>query len=192
MNAPAKERTLAVIKPGAFKMRQTGVIISEIQSKFAIKAMLMVTFTEAQAKAFYAEHATKSFFTGLVEHATMGPCVVLVLEGPGVIQKWRDAMGPTEPMLGTPGVHLRAKYGYGMPGNALHGSDSAEAFEREYDIVFPQPKTVEKTPELTAVQALVKALETTPPEAMATQLVQEAKESTVVPPAPGASETAGG
>lgn len=188
-----KERTLAIIKPGAFKSRQAGPILSEIQAKgFTIVDMRLVRFTADQARAFYAAHAGRPYFEGLVEHQTSGPSVALVLEGPvngaGAIQKWRDLMGPTDPSLGTATVHLRAKYGYGMPGNAVHGSDSPEEFQRESDIVFNWAVT-QTGPSLTAVKELVKTLEAAPPEALAKQLVQEAS---VVPPAPGSSETAGG
>jgi nucleoside-diphosphate kinase len=141
MTATTKERTLAIIKPGAFKSRHAGPIIADIQARgFNIVDMRMVRFTDDQAKAFYAEHAGRAYFQGLVDHQTSGPCVALILEGtvakPNVIQGWRDVMGPTDPSLGTATAHLRAKYGYGMPGNALHGSDSAEAFAREVGVAF--------------------------------------------------------
>jgi nucleoside-diphosphate kinase len=190
MSTPnAKERTLAIIKPGAFKMRQTGAIIGEIQAKFGIAEMRLVRFTEGQAKAFYAEHAGKPYFLGLIEHAVSGPCVALILEGPNAIQRWRDAIGPTEPMLGTPGVHLRAKYGYGMPSNALHGSDSAEAFTREAEITLHWG-------DAQAVAAGLAEAAFSIPRAPGSDLIakdgQTAPESDVVAPAPGASETAGG
>lgn len=231
-----KERTLAVIKPGAFLARYAGPIIADIQARgFNIVDLRMVRFTEAQAKEFYKDHDGRAYFAGLIEHAIMAPSIVMILEGtiarPNVIKGWRDFIGPTDPSLGTASHHLRAKYGFGMPGNALHGSDSAEAFEREAALVFPElahaklvremeaslkdlqsqmaaapeetkalpddlvakeSSFVAPSPDLKAVKDLVAALEAKSPEAMATQLVEEAKESSIVPVAPGGSETAGG
>ncbi len=204
-----KERTLAVIKPGAFRSRHTGPIIADIQARgFNIVEMRMVRFTENQAKAFYAEHDGRAHFAGLIEHTVSAPSVVLVLEGtvakPNVIQGWRDAMGPTDPSLGTATAHLRAKYGYGMPGNALHGSDSVEAFEREMAVAF----------HWSAARAIIAGLaqdlaKLVPQAAPGSSLVQpsgqtvaagfvanldaavSSVESAVAPAVPGSSDTAG-
>lgn len=137
MNTPVKEKTLAIIKPSAYKRRQTGAILTEIQAiGFRILELEQTTFSVAQAKEFYAEHAGRPYFDGLIEECTKGPCVAVVLEGVNAIAKWREIIGPTDPTLGNARDHARTRYGCRLPDNGLHGSDSPEAFEREYMITF--------------------------------------------------------
>jgi nucleoside-diphosphate kinase len=192
MSTATKEKTLAVIKPGAFKSRHTGAIITDIQARgFIITEMRLVRFSDEQAKEFYKEHAGRAYFQGLIDHQTSGPAVVLVLEGPvngpSVIKTWRDAMGPTDPSLGQQ-HHLRSKYGYGMPGNALHGSDSPEAFAREYEVVFEWTKVLARQVAAAAEALCVPAAT---PDANELKYLGPPSESAEVAPAPGASETAG-
>ncbi len=63
-----------------------------------------------------------------------GPCVVMMLEAPDAIKKWRDTHGrrPTRPRP-TPGT-LRKDFGTSIENNATHGSDAPEtaAFELGY------------------------------------------------------------
>jgi len=56
-----------------------------------------------------------------------------VLEGDGVIQRWREIMGATDPRKATAGT-IRAELAASIEANAVHGSDSPEsaAFEIPY------------------------------------------------------------
>jgi nucleoside-diphosphate kinase len=62
-----------------------------------------------------------------------GPCIVMVLEAPDAIKKWRDLMGATNPAQAAPGT-LRKEFGSSIGENATHGSDAPEtaAFEIPY------------------------------------------------------------
>jgi nucleoside-diphosphate kinase len=62
-----------------------------------------------------------------------GPCVVMALEAPDAIKKWRTLMGATDPAKADPGT-LRKEYGKSIETNATHGSDAPEtaAFELGY------------------------------------------------------------
>lgn len=137
------ERTLVVIKPGAVKHHQMGSILGALEAEglrgLKIVEVRYLTMVPAQAQAFYAEHAGQAFFPGLIEHATQGPCLAVVMEGEGAVSRLRALVGPTEPIMGDSRFHLRAKYGFNLPDNALHASDSAAAFERELDIITPKP-----------------------------------------------------
>ena len=53
--------------------------------------------TKKEAEGFYAVHRGKSFFDGLTDFMSSGPAVVMVLEAPDAIRKWRDVMGATDP-----------------------------------------------------------------------------------------------
>jgi nucleoside-diphosphate kinase len=78
-------------------------------------------------------HRERPFFGELTDFMSSGPCVLLALEAPNAIQKWRDTMGPTDPSKAAPGT-LRRDFGESIGRNATHGSDAPEtaAFELGY------------------------------------------------------------
>lgn len=135
------QRTLCLIKPDAVQNYHIGDIIRDIEGNcmdLKIAEMKKFWFSYNKASKFYAEHEGKPFFDGLIGAMTAGPCVGIVLEGPGAIQKWRDWIGPTDPRKGSLYQHLRARYGSVGARNALHGSDSMASAEREINLVFPE------------------------------------------------------
>jgi nucleoside-diphosphate kinase len=128
------ERTLAIIKPDAFGAGHTGAIIQRIeQSGFQIRAMRLVRLTRQEAEGFYAVHRDKGFFPSLTEFMSSGPAVVLALEAPDAIRKWRTLMGATNPEKADVGT-IRKEFGESIERNATHGSDAPEtaAFELGY------------------------------------------------------------
>ena len=128
------ERTLAIIKPDAFGAGHTGAIIQRIeQSGFQIRAMRLVRLTQREAEGFYAVHRDKGFFPSLTEFMSSGPAVVLALEAPDAIRKWRTLMGATNPEKADSGT-IRKEFGESIERNATHGSDAPEtaAFEVGY------------------------------------------------------------
>jgi nucleoside-diphosphate kinase len=128
------ERTLAIIKPDAVAKGVIGQIVTRIeQAGLRILAARLVHMTYEDAAGFYAVHRAKPFFRSLCEFMTQGPCLVMVLEGDGVIQRWRDLMGATDFRKAAPGT-IRADFASSIEANAVHGSDSPEsaAFEIAY------------------------------------------------------------
>jgi nucleoside-diphosphate kinase len=128
------QRTFAIIKPDAVRERHAGQILSRIEAEgFTIRAMRMIHMSRTEAEGFYHVHREKSFFGTLTAFMASGPCVVLCLEGPDAIQRWRDLMGPTDPAKAPPGT-LRHEFGRSIDNNATHGSDAPEtaAFELGY------------------------------------------------------------
>ena len=92
------ERTLAIIKPDAVERRLAGRIIQRIEDEgFQIRAMRRVHLSKTEAEGFYAVHRERPFFASLTEFMSSGPAVVLVLEAPDAIRKWRTLMGATDP-----------------------------------------------------------------------------------------------
>ena len=92
------ERTFAIIKPDAVKARVAGRILAQIEEAgFTIRAMRLVHLTKAEAEGFYAVHRERPFFASLTDFMSSGPCVVLALEAPDAIRKWRTLMGATDP-----------------------------------------------------------------------------------------------
>jgi nucleoside-diphosphate kinase len=128
------ERTLAIIKPDAVGRGLAGKILQRIEeSGFQIRAMRLVRLSKAEAEGFYAVHRERPFFKSLTEFMSSGPAVVLALEAPDAIKKWRTLMGATDPAKADGGT-IRKEFGASIERNATHGSDAREtaAFEVGY------------------------------------------------------------
>lgn len=128
------ERTLSIIKPDGVKKRVIGDIIKRFEDEgLKVVAMKMLHMDKRVAEGFYAVHKSKPFFSSLTDFMSSGPCVVLVLEGDGAIEKNREIMGATDPGKAEDGT-IRKKYGTSIEVNTVHGSDAPEtaAFEIRY------------------------------------------------------------
>ena len=128
------ERTFAIIKPDAVRAGNTGKILSRIIAEgFTVRAMRLTHLSKREAEGFYAVHAARPFFGSLTDFMSSGPCVVMCLEAPDAIKKWRGLMGATDPAKADAGT-LRKDFGQSIEFNATHGSDAPEtaAFELGY------------------------------------------------------------
>jgi nucleoside-diphosphate kinase len=131
------ERTLAIIKPDAVAARQTGRIIQRIEEAgFQIRAMRQLHLTNQEAEGFYAVHRERPFFGSLTTFMSQGPAVVLALEAPDAIKKWRTLMGATDPAKAEAGT-LRKEFGRNIENNATHGSDAPDTAAFELGYFFP-------------------------------------------------------
>ncbi|KAI7823486.1 nucleoside-diphosphate kinase, partial [Kickxella alabastrina] len=132
--------TLALIKPDiAQDEKAVSHVIRRITGRgYLIKDRVEIKLSNAQARAFYAEHAGKPFFDGLVAFMSSGPLVALLIEGDDVIRGWRTMIGPTSPAAARQLApqSIRAVLGADGPRNAVHGSDSAESAQRELSFFF--------------------------------------------------------
>src|SRR5215467_7367475 len=128
------QRTLAIIKPDAVARRLAGRILLRIEEAgFTVRAMRRLHLSKTQAEGFYDVHRARPFFGSLTEFMSSGPCVVVVLEAPDAIKKWRTLMGATDPAKADAGT-LRKEFAESIERNATHGSDAPEtaAFEIGY------------------------------------------------------------
>ena len=131
------ERTLAIIKPDAVDRRLAGKIIQRIEAEgFQIRAMRRIHLTKAQAEGFYTVHRERPFFASLTAFMSSGPAIVMVLEAPDAIQKWRMLMGATDPAKAEPGT-LRKEFAQSIERNATHGSDAPDTASYEIAYFFP-------------------------------------------------------
>jgi len=131
------ERTFAIIKPDAVAGRKIGPIIQRIEDAgFQIRAMTMRHLSKAEAEGFYAVHRERPFFPSLTTFMSSGPVVVLALEAPDAIKKWRTLMGATDPAKADAGT-LRKEFGSSIEYNATHGSDAPETAAFELGYFFP-------------------------------------------------------
>ena len=131
------ERTFAIIKPDAVERRVSGKIIQRIEDEgFQIRAMKRVRLSTSEAEGFYAVHRGKGFFGSLTTFMSSGPAIVLALEAPDAIKKWRTLMGATDPAKADSGT-LRKEFGQSIERNATHGSDAPETALYEIGYFFP-------------------------------------------------------
>jgi nucleoside-diphosphate kinase len=131
------ETTFAIIKPDAVASRLTGRILQRIEDAgFQIRAMRLRRLTQKEAEGFYAVHRERPFFASLTRFMSSGPVVVLALEAPDAITKWRTLMGATDPAKADAGT-LRKEFGTSIENNATHGSDAPETAAFELGYFFP-------------------------------------------------------
>ena len=130
------ERTLAIIKPDAVGRRLAGRIIQRIEDEgFQIRAMRRVQLSQNEAEGFYAVHRARPFFASLTAFMSSGPAIVLVLEAPEAIRKWRTLMGATDPAKADGGT-LRKEFAESIERNATHGSDAPDTAAYEIGYFF--------------------------------------------------------
>lgn len=132
------ERTLALIKPDAIhKAEEIEDII--LRSGFTILQRRKLQLTPEQCSDFYAEQYGKLFFPSLTAFMSAGPVIAMALARYQAIAHWKALIGPVNSTKAreTHPECLRAKYGTSDLRNAVHGSESFSAAEREIKFMFP-------------------------------------------------------
>jgi len=130
------ERTFAIIKPDAVAAGQSGEILAAIEKAgFRVTGMKMKRLSQIEAEGFYAVHKERPFFQSLVKFMTEGPVVLLALEAPSAITKWRELMGATNPANAAEGT-LRKRFAQSIERNCVHGSDAPETAAVEIPFFF--------------------------------------------------------
>ncbi len=131
------QTTFAIIKPDAVQSGFIGKIIQRIEEAgFRLRAVQLRHLSKKDAQGFYAVHRERPFFESLTTFMSSGPVVVLALEAPDAIKKWRTLMGATDPAKADAGT-LRKEFGKSIEHNATHGSDAPETAAFELGYFFP-------------------------------------------------------
>jgi len=140
------ERTLVILKPDAVQRGLMGRILSRFEEKgLKVVAARFTRLHEELLEKHYADHKAKPFYPGLVRFMSESPVMVLVLEGVGAIGVTRAMMGATFGRDAAPGT-IRGDFGISRSYNLVHGSDSAEAAEKEIALFFDPNELVEWQP----------------------------------------------
>lgn len=130
------ERTLSIIKPDGVAKGLIGEVVKRFQSNgLKVAAMKMIAMDKKQAEGFYEVHRQKLFFGSLTDFMSSGPCVVIVLEGEGAIEKNRKLMGATDYTKADPGT-IRADFASSIERNIVHGSDGPDTARYEIGYFF--------------------------------------------------------
>ena len=127
-----------LIKPDGVQRGLVGDIFSRIERKgLTIVALELKNVDDTLARAHYAEHADKPFFSSLLEFITSGSVLAAVLQGPRAVAAFRQIAGGTDPVeKASPGT-IRGDLGLETQFNLVHGSDSPESAAREIALWFP-------------------------------------------------------
>ena len=128
------QRTLAIVKPDGVANGLVGEVVKRIEQEgLRIIGMRMERLTRTRAEGFYYVHKSRPFFNSLVAFMTEGPCVLMTLEGPDAISRWRTLMGATDPQKASPGT-IRRDMATSIERNVVHGSDAVDtaSFEVHY------------------------------------------------------------
>jgi len=126
------ERTLAIIKPDAYKRKLVGKVITRIEEAgFTISQLKRIMWTEDAAAQFYGVHKGKEFFARNLQFIMSGPCVMMILWKDNAVEDLRKLIGPTD--CSEPGT-IRGDLGKDddvMHENIIHASDSVDNAEWE-------------------------------------------------------------
>ena len=138
----AIERTLAILKPDCVRKNLQGEILARIQKAgFAVLGFKQIRLTKEAASAFYAVHKGRSFYSGLVEFMTSGPCVPIALEKENAVTDFRTLIGATDPKEAAEGT-IRKLFADNKGENIVHGSDSPENGMTEVAFFFSEGELV--------------------------------------------------
>jgi len=130
------EKTLIILKPDCMKRRLAGTVISRFDAAgFDIAAAKVMQLDSALLRAHYAHVADKPFFPEIEGFMSECPVMVMILQGPGVIDKVRELLGPTDSSKAPKGT-IRGDLGEDMMRNLVHASDSLENAEKEISRFF--------------------------------------------------------
>ena len=130
------EQTVVLIKPDGMQKHVVGNIIDRFEKAgLALVGLKMIKLTRPLLEEWYAHHKDKPFFDDLCRQMMSTPVAAFVLEGDGAIQIVFDICGPTDPADAAPGT-IRKDFGVDKPQNVVHRSDSAEAAQKEIDLLF--------------------------------------------------------
>jgi len=120
------ERTLSIIKPDGVSGNLIGTVVERLEKEgLKVIAMKMIRMSKSDAKGFYKVHEGKAFYESVTDFMSSGPCVVMVLEGEGAIERYRKIMGATNFKEAEEGT-IRREFATDHEKNVVHGSDSEQ------------------------------------------------------------------
>lgn len=137
------DRTFVFFKPNTIRRGLMGEILKRFEQRgLKIIAMKFHKMTHLQAQDLYIEHKGKSFYEPLMEFATGGPALFMIVEGPRCVELVRHIIGNTDPLKAEPGS-IRADFAVSVTKNLIHASDSMASFQREHKLFFTEEDIID-------------------------------------------------
>jgi nucleoside-diphosphate kinase len=130
------EKTLIILKPDCMESRSAGEVLRRFEANgFDIIACKMMQLDDALLRIHYAHHADKPYFPEITHFMQKRPVLILALQGPNVISRVRELLGPTDSTQAPKGS-IRGDFGRGKMENIAHASDSPENAQEEIKRFF--------------------------------------------------------
>lgn len=138
----AVQRTLCILKPDA--LSEMMYIKKQLEDAgFSIIQQEQIQLTQVRAEEFYRDHADKTYFNSMVKYMTSGPVVVMVLCRLEAVACLNQVLGPENGKDARKlfPKSIRAQFGKDGIRNAVHGSATLKAAQREVGFFFPEMGT---------------------------------------------------
>jgi len=130
------EQTLIILKPDCMENRHVGEVLKRFEtSGFDIVACKMMQLDDAMLNIHYAHHADKPYFPEIADFMKRRPVLALILQGPDVVKRVRDLLGPTDSSVAPKGS-IRGDLGRTRMENIAHASDTVESAQEEIERFF--------------------------------------------------------
>ena len=139
------QKTLAIVKPDAMSPSSVEQILEIIKkNRFEIVQKRKIWMSKEIVSEFYNEHQGQPFFPALLSYLSSAPVLALILAKENCITDWRSHMGPPNSKRAREDAprSIRALLGTDARLNAVFGSDSEAAAEREIELLFGQESKV--------------------------------------------------
>ncbi len=131
------EKSLIIMKPDALQRNLVGEILQRFERKgLKIVGMKMIQLDDLKLEEHYAHHKDKPFFGDLKNYMKSAPVVILVLEGPQVVEAVRIIVGSTVGVEADAGTIRGDMAMTNM--NLVHASDSLETAKEEIARFFDE------------------------------------------------------
>ena len=120
------EKTFVICKPDCMDQKHVGNVVERFErAGFEIIGCKMTRLDPTVLREHYAHVASKPFYPEIEAFMSSRPVIMLALQGPGIVAKVRDLLGPTDSPKPAQGP-IRGDSGTGMVKNRRHGSDTDE------------------------------------------------------------------
>lgn len=120
------QKTFVIYKPDAMEKRIVGTVLSRFEAAgFDVIGCKMAQLSADVLRVHYAHVASKPFYPEIEAFMRSRPVIMMALQGPDVVQRVRDLLGPTDSRKAPKGT-IRGDFGTEMMRNVVHASDSVE------------------------------------------------------------------
>ncbi len=136
-----EERTLILFKPDCVRRNLSGVILQRLLAEgFVLRGIKMMQLDDKILREHYAHILDlviegEPLFPKLSAFMQSSPVIAVILQGPGVVTRVRNILGPTNSQKAEKGT-IRGDYGTNSMLNVCHASDSPENALVEIDRFF--------------------------------------------------------
>jgi nucleoside-diphosphate kinase len=135
------EKTLIIFKPDCMEKREVGNVLDRFErAGFSIIGCKMTQLSPKILKEHYAHVAKLPFYPEIEAFMSSRPVIVMALQGPSVVSKVRDLLGPTDSRKAPKGT-IRGDFGTEMMKNVVHASDSVDNAKAEIARFFSPGET---------------------------------------------------